>query len=255
MKTPQLQRVLLFGLALAIAGVARGDEFARTRVIGFSQVGQVRGGWFVAGGVFESIVGNDRWELLWSGGAGVDRWRDPDYEGWKRALVSPCPGENPPDRVLLSISGPYGDDENAWAEAIDATVDVIQQKLPAVRRIILQAVVGGPEGKPCSAPTASRKASGGGRVRASWQHAHIVKAIRTVVEKRDGRLVSVVAGYEPTVRSCGDYTDALGHLTPEGAAAVGRAIAEYYARQDARPDARAPGAPVNAPAAPVSGNR
>jgi hypothetical protein len=54
--------------------------------------------------VFESIVGNDHWELLWNGGAGVDRWRNPDYEGWTRALVSPCPGEDPPDRVLLSIS-------------------------------------------------------------------------------------------------------------------------------------------------------
>ena len=131
MKTPLLPRVLLYGLALATTGVARGDEFTRTRVIGFSQVGQPNGGWFVAGGVFESIVDNDRWELLWSGGASVDRWRNPDYEGWKRPLVSPCSGENPPDRVLLSISGPYGDDERSWAEAIDATVEENKKKMPA----------------------------------------------------------------------------------------------------------------------------
>ena len=37
--------------------------FRCTRVIGYSQVGQSHGGWFVAEGIFESIVGNDRWEL------------------------------------------------------------------------------------------------------------------------------------------------------------------------------------------------
>jgi hypothetical protein len=39
----------------APTGEAR--RFRRTRVIGYSQVGSPRGGWFVAGGVFESIVG------------------------------------------------------------------------------------------------------------------------------------------------------------------------------------------------------
>jgi hypothetical protein len=228
-----LHLLLLFGSALTLSESARGNEFKRTRVVGFSQVGQTNGGWFVAGGVFESIVGNDRWELLWGDGAGVDRWRNPDYEGWARALVSPCPGEDAPDRVLLSISGPYGDDTKAWTDAIDATVAVIQQKLPSVRRIILQAVVGGPGGKPCSSATASRKSASDGRVRASWQHAHIVEAIHAVTQKRNGMSVSVVAGFQPTVRTCGDYIDALGHLTPEGAAAVGRAIGEYYAKQDA----------------------
>ena len=70
---------LLFSLALlpgvyALAAGHAADAkqrtpFQRTRVIGYSQVGQPHGGWFVAGGVFESIVGNDRWELLWHGGA------------------------------------------------------------------------------------------------------------------------------------------------------------------------------------------
>jgi hypothetical protein len=66
-----------------------------------------------------------------------------------------------------------------------------------------------------------------------------VKAIRAVAHKRNGLPVAVVAGYEPKVRTCADYTDALGHLTPTGAAAVGRAIGEYYAKQVARDGARA----------------
>jgi hypothetical protein len=210
------------------------SSFRRTRVIGFSQVGSPRGGWFVAGGVFESIVGDDRWELLWNGGAGVDRWRNADYAGWARPLISPCPGDEPPDRVLLSVSGPYGDDEKAWAEAVAESVKVIRTKIPSARQIILQPVVGGPEGKPCPAP-------GGGdrKVRASWQHNHIANAIREVVKQHEANeeetgKVQLVVGFLPQVGACDDYSDALGHLKPQAAEAVGRRIGEYYQRLDAK---------------------
>jgi acetyl esterase/lipase len=218
------------------AVAAAGPRFRRTRVIGYSQVGQPRGGWFVAEGVFELIVGDDRWELLWHGGAGVDKWRDPDYTGWAQPLVSPCPGDAPVDRVLLSVSGPYGDDEKAWAEAIDATVAAIRKNIPTARQIILQAVVGGPDGKVCPAPASGRGPrgrAGGGQVRASWQHKHIVSAIRAVAKAHAGDTVPIIAGYEPKVRSCDDYADALGHLTREGAVAAARAIGERYASLDA----------------------
>lgn len=217
----------------------RQAAFQRTRAIGYSQVGQPRGGWFVAGGIFESLVGDDRWELLWHGGAGVDRWRDPCFAGWSQPLVSPCPGDVPVDRVLLSVSGPFGSDERAWAEAIEATIATIQTKVPTARQIILQAVVGGPEGRPCPAPAGGRKARPGGKtvgeVRASVQHPHIVSAIRAVVKKHAGGRVEIVAGFEPQVRACADYADALGHLTPGGAAAVARAIGEHYERMDGTP--------------------
>jgi hypothetical protein len=206
--------------------------FACTQVIGYSQVGQRRGGWYVSGGVFESIVGADHWQLLWNGGAGVDRWQDPDYRGWSNRIVSPCrDGSDRPDRVVLSISGPYGDDEQAWARAIEATVGTIRQKIPSARQIVLQPVVGGPDGRTCSPPGRPT-----GRVRASWQHRHIENAIKEVVARhaRSGDTeVALVAGFSPTVRTCDDYSDALGHLTPEGAQAAGRATGEYYARLDA----------------------
>jgi hypothetical protein len=234
MNTSRLGVLLPVMLVVSLTAAARADEeavpFHRTRVIGYSQVGSPRGGWFVAGGVFESIAGNDRWELLWNGGAGVDRWRDPNYAGWSRPLISPCPGDRPPDRVLLSVSGPYGADEQAWAAAITATVQVIREKIPTARIIILQPVVGGPSGRPCPAP-------GGGdqrQVRASWQHQHIANAIQQVVKQNKGKSgdVEVIAGYMPQVRTCSDYTDALGHLTPDAAQAAGRAIAEYYAAKE-----------------------
>jgi enterochelin esterase-like enzyme/ubiquinone/menaquinone biosynthesis C-methylase UbiE len=233
------ERLLKENYFLRFAKVETGQQaFRRTRVIGYSQVGQPRGGWFVAGGIVESLVGDDRWELLWHGGAGVDRWRDPDYAGWSRPLVSACPGDTPVDRVLLSVSGPYGSDEKAWAEAIEATIVTIKKKIPTARQIILQAVVGGPGGKPCPAPAGGHKArlggKGGGDVRASAQHPHIVNAIRAVVKKHAGGAMEIVAGFEPQVRACEDYADALGHLTPAAAAAVGRTIGEHYARLDGR---------------------
>lgn len=210
------------------ADAANDPCFRCTLVIGYSQVGQLSpqgGGWFVAGGEFEKAVGSDRWQLLWQGGAGVDRWRNPDYPGWNRPITSPVPVDpSKPDRVLLSISGPYGSDERAWAEAIEATVETIKVKYPTTRQIWLQPVVGGPEGVG-SAP-------GGRRVRAARQHAHILNAIREVVRRQGGGAVRVVEGAVPRVRSMADYTDGLGHLTHDAAAVIGRALGEYYAQRD-----------------------
>ncbi|MCI0541058.1 MAG: hypothetical protein L0Z50_38135 [Verrucomicrobiales bacterium] len=198
--------------------------FTCTQVIGYSQVG-AQNGWFVRDGVFESTVGSDRWQLLWNGGAGVDLWQDPNYAGWNNALISPCVTNSAaPDRVLLSISGPYGSDEGAWAAAIHATIETIKLKLPTVRRVVLQAVVGGLAHETCFI--------GGTQVRASWQHKHIDNAIAAVVDARFSTTPEVVPGFSPEVRACADYADTLGHLTSSGAVAAAQAIGDYYAAID-----------------------
>jgi hypothetical protein len=209
------------------------DCFECTQVIGYSQVGGRAGGWYVVDGVFEAIVEDDRWQLLWTGGAGVDRWQDPNFRGWSNPIISRCKTKSDtPDRVLLSISGPYGANEEAWARAIEATIDTILRKLPSVRQLILQPVVGGPTPEGCAADRPGR--GGGAKVRASWQHHHIENAIRKVVERRKDSPVKIVQGFSPKVRDCGDFADALGHLTREGAIAAARSIGEYYARLDER---------------------
>ena len=186
--------------------------FICTLVIGFSQTRQ----WYEPAGAFESNVGTDHWQLLWAGGAGVDRWRNANYEGWAREVASPCSqNKDSPDRVILTISGPYGSNEEAWAQAISETAALVRTNFPSVLQIILQSIVGGPNHMDCPIP-------GGQRVRASWQHAHIDNAILAVV---DG---DMIAGSSPEVRSCDDYADEIGHLTPEGAVAAGHAIAEFY---------------------------
>src|SRR5687768_14143800 len=96
-----------------------GGEFNSNLVIGYSQVNQ----WYRE---FESAAGSERWELLWNGGAGVDKWSDPDYSGWNNKLISPCKDRSgDPDRVILSVSGPYGDRVDTWAQKVLETLQNI----------------------------------------------------------------------------------------------------------------------------------
>ena len=187
-----------------------------TQVIGFSQSSE----WYETAGVFESGVVNARWQLLWNIGGGVNRWQDPDYVGWSNVLVSPCTqGSAAPDRVLLTISGPFGADEQAWADAIQATLDQIAIKLPSAQEVLLQPVIGGPQEQDCFFQ--------GNLVRASWQHRHIDNAIATLVGG------SAAAGASPEVQSCDEYEDQPGHLTHAGAVAAGAELGAYYAALDA----------------------
>jgi len=191
--------------------MSNAETFKHTLVIGFTQTRQ----WYEAGGAFAAR--GDSWALLWANGGGVDRWREPDFEGWTESPVTADASSGyEPDRVLLTISGPYGDDRAGWAAAIGETIVAIRAKYASVRQIVLQPIVGGPANAPCPNP------GGSGNVRASSLHPIIDEAIAMVAGG------DVVAGYSPEVRSCGDYANATGHLTPEGAAAVGRAIAAYY---------------------------
>lgn len=215
-------------------------SYSCTQVIGYSQVGQTgskdqRGpgfGWYIAGGIFESTVDDNRWQLLWKGGGGLNKWANPEYEGWSQTILSPCKNNSEaPDRVLFSISGPYGKDVKVWSNAIKKAIDTIQQKLPAVEKIILQPVVGGADGNACpcirncnfeNSPfqTTFKK------VRASWQHEYIAKAIEQVVANKKNDIA--IKGYFPEVEFCTNYIDGLGHLTKQGAEYVGKTLGNYY---------------------------
>jgi len=214
--------------------------YSCTQVIGFSQVGQTGSkdqpgpgfGWYITGGIFESIVENNRWQLLWKGGGGVDQWANPEYDGWNQSIISPCNNNSDaPDRVLFSISGAYGENVKEWSGAIKKAIDTIQQKLPTVEKIILQPIVGGPDKETCQCTrncdfknSPFKKTFK--KVRASWQHKYIAKAIEQVVtDQKEG---FATKGYFPQVGSCLHYIDGLGHLTKEGAEYVGRKLGNYY---------------------------
>ena len=229
-------------------------SFSCTMVIAYSQVGispvTIAGygeGWYVAPNHtlnFETIVDNNRWQLLWDSGHGIDKWQNPSAPGWTKwqnrefpFFDSACTTNSAtPDRILLSVSGPYGSDELAWSTNIKAAINTIIQKIPSTRKVILQAVVGGPNHQtcPCTAQMQNTITGcpHGPTVRASWQHAHIDNAINMVIgDVQTGRYnprVQIVAGFSPEVRSCSDYLDGTGHLTVDGARSVGVSIGQYY---------------------------
>lgn len=184
-------------------------EYVSNLVIGYSQVSQ----WYPG---FESVMDNDRLELLWHGGAGVDKWSDPDYAGWSRAIESPCKVRSgDPDRVVLSISGPYGEDVDNWTQKTQETIKLIRSKYKNVKQIVLQPVVGGP-----------------GDSRAARQHPVIVKAIERVVKADETGTVS--AGPSPQVSATSDFRDRLGHLTKQAAGPIGKLIGDHYNKLDAK---------------------
>lgn len=197
--------------------VGRQSAFECTQVIGFSQTAQWYG--IRDGEHFERQPGidGDRWQLLWHGGAGVDLWADPDYEGWDpsvpaTSLVSPCVSRSDrPDRVVLTISSAdIGADSppEVWAAEIEAAIATIRDKY-SPRRIVLQPVVGGTPEALCE-------------TRASNNHLAVVSAIELVTTNR------IVRGPYPEVEDCSWFSDSTGHLARRAGSLVAEDIAVCY---------------------------
>ena len=183
--------------------------FTCTQVIGFSQTRQ----WYPQ---FETLAGDDRWQLMWSPGAVIEYWGSPAFGGWSHRIDSPCRDRSSdPDRVVLTISGLLHGGPSEWSNEIRQAIATIKSKYPELEQILLQPVIGGPDGEICFV--------GGDPVRASVNYPVIVQAIASVVGG------DVRAGASPDAAACSDYLDAKGHLTSEAAIVVGRELAGYYA--------------------------
>ncbi|MDX2022587.1 MAG: hypothetical protein SF187_20285 [Deltaproteobacteria bacterium] len=190
-----------------------------TQIIGMSITAQ----WSLLPGTFERLVEDGAWQMLIRTGRGVGAWADPNFDGWSLALQSPCARNSAgPDRVLfelLSAEGFRGETDPAVIEAqIKAMLVTLKMKLPSVKVVILQPVIGGPQGKPC--------ARGDGFVMASIVHPAAVEAIQRVVQA--DRTGSLYMSFVPTVRTCDDYiveTGNPGHLVREARPAIAEMMA------------------------------
>lgn len=190
-----------------------------TEVIGYSQT---RNWWGAAATPwFEGSPGIDgsRWQLRWHNGAVLEKWADPAYEGWNLGapathLDSPC-SDATVERVVLNLGSELLDELSPaedWAAAIDATVDTVRSKFPALRTIVLQPIVGGTAAALCN-------------TQASRSHPVQVQAAALAA---DG--AQVIAGPDLQVTSCLAFADALGHLTHEGSRRTGPKVAACYAQ-------------------------
>jgi hypothetical protein len=215
---------LTFGLAPVLGGpgVARAQsgDFTCTEFIGYSQTRQ----WYLSG--FGPAVGwAGAWQLRARDAAAVEFWADPGFVGWDPSTrLSHCgqSGDNP-DRIVLDVTNDYQADVNWWIGQINTAVQTIHAKFPSVRQIVLQPVVGGPGGGQCR--------FGGNIVRASYNHPVVDQAIASVAGD------DVVVGADPTVRTCADYADDIGHLTPDAQVAIGTSILNFYMQSGGGPSA------------------
>jgi hypothetical protein len=190
--------------------------FTCTEVIGFSQTNQ----WYSGGeqrtySPFEDLVEDDAWQLRWFEGAEARIIANEAWSGWDTDPVSPC-RTGPVDRVVLTVTGARGTDVDAWESDIRDAIDRISIEIPTVSVIVLQPVVGGPEGEACFL--------GGSQVRADLQHPYIWEAILEVSSES----TNVLAGMQPRVDSCADFRDSRGHLTEDAIPRVGADIGDYY---------------------------
>lgn len=180
-----------------------------TMVIGFSQTQD----WYRAG-TFEQILPDGQWQLLGQGGAAIQLWADPAYEGWSSMMYSPCTTGSP-DRAVLTITG-QGRSVEQWMTDIAAAAATTRAKFPSILEVILQPVVGGPDHAVCE--------FGGEPVRAAENHPVIDQAIAQLVAGS----AELRAGFSPEVRTCADFGDAIGHLVDSANGPVGAEIATFY---------------------------
>lgn len=198
--------IALYLIALNLLWAQPIDAANCTRVFGFSQTNQ----WYTGG--FENYVPSSQWELQYAGGAGIDHFVDPNDPVWSAVVISPCTGSI--DKAVLNVSGETSSDVSAWASSMQAAMANIRAKYPSVSTIALQPVVGGPGYGLCS--------FNGTTVRASFNAPYIAQAVDSLVGP------GVTAGAKPTVNSCSDYADDIGHLQNSAFDSVAQQIAGFY---------------------------
>ncbi len=197
--------------------IADQSEFLCTQIIGFSQTmnwfGTPRTAYFEN----DPSIDGDRWQLLWRGGAAVEDWANPEFEGYLPEvsgtnLLSPCAqGSAEPDRILLTVSTNLGVADSSPQEVSDyilKALETLRGKYPTVRSFILQPVVGGPED--CA-------------VRAVENHPRMIEAIRQVTAEG-----FAIAGMAAKSASCDDFKDAKGHLKSKARPWVAQQLATCY---------------------------
>ena len=116
-------------------------------------------------------------------------WAYYDGAPWYASITSACAlGSGAPGRVLINVSGAYNSDPTWWQAETQSVINAIANNTAygysnnwsAVREIILQSVVGGPNGAQCST-TDTQPAVQFGINRASYNFPYINQGIDLAV--------------------------------------------------------------------------
>ena len=198
--------LLIAGMTNSPSAISDDGVYSCTEVIGFSQTRQ----WF-------RHFDLENWQGRVFGGASIDNWSNPNFEGWTQPIKQPHCDTADVDRVLLTISGEERS-VNAWVNVIDDVIMLIHGNYPSLEKIMLQPVVGENQSGVCLRSNTA--------VRASVNHPIINQAITQLVGG------DIVGGATPTVDGCNDFRDQTGHLTASAAEQVGNELEIFYGKDD-----------------------
>lgn len=223
-----------------------------TQWIGFSQVADVQKAVTVPGNYCFTdpaqlaFVPDDRVQLRWCNGCGVERWAIPEGQAnsaWDSSCAeqagpacafSPCANLSlNPDRIVFVISDaltlPDLLTPDDYQPYLDGAIALIRAHYTNFSQIILQTVIGGPNAATCyctgigscaATPVATP-------VRASVNYPTIVAAIAQWVAAHPAQ-PDVIVGYEPQMGDCNWYVDTTGHVVVADECPLATSMAAYY---------------------------
>lgn len=183
--------------------------FTCTLVLGIKQTGE----WFNAG--FESVVPNERWEVVPVHNGHLELWADPKNVIWSTKVGSPCAKDaTSPDRVIFVGTNYDYTTTEEFVPRLTAVVENIKARYSAVKRIELMTHIRAPGNVPCPGNLGFKT--------------HIKPAqdesIDLVATRYPGL---VVASPRFEVAACSDY-DLYPHFSGAPAMAIARKIGEHY---------------------------
>jgi hypothetical protein len=152
------------------------------------------------------------WQGRFTLGATIEKWTDRSYGGWTGEFISaPTCERDVVDRVVFNVSA-FGQWLDRLPTTLPVVIEIIQERYPSAREIVLQPIVGASPGQ-CLA------------VRDAQNHPTVVAALEEVV----GGVVR--AGPPPVVGNCLHFRDEIGHLTSVGARYLREQLRDYYRKE------------------------
>jgi hypothetical protein len=196
---------------------AGGAQFVCNQVTAFTITRE----WYLAGFEKSAGIADDRWQLKARQSGYITEWSNPNSDFWNQQIESPCAnGSASPDHVVLTVlswTPPCCTTQAEWEAQISKAVANFQSKYAGLKRLDLMTVARGPGNQGCPAPPAR------GEYIAMPQE--LDNALAGVAAKFPGL---VFVGPKIEAPSCAAFTGGGPHLTPEGNAAVAKAIAAYF---------------------------
>jgi hypothetical protein len=177
--------------------------------------------WYEAGFEQQPGIADERWQLKARQSGYITEWSNPNSNFWNQTPQSPCAnGSASPDHVVLTVLSwrpACCSTQAEWEAQVTTAVNTLRSKYAGLKRIDLMTVVRGPGNKGCPAPPVAGEYIA--------MPAELDGGLAAVAAKFPGL---VFVGPKVEAPTCASLQGGGPHLTPEGNAAVAKAIAAHF---------------------------